>query len=323
MYAAMMAAKLGDDVLGDDPTVIELEESAAAIMGKEASLFVPSGTMGNQIALCLNTSRGDAAIFAEGAHMLQFEVGGPAVLAQVLVKTVPCTDHMNAVDIEAAIQVATLHQPGTTCLCVENTHNNAGGTVVPLKVMQRYVEIARRHGLRLHVDGARIFNAATALNVPVAELVEDADSVSFCLSKGLGSPVGSLLCGSKPFIDKARIWRKRLGGGMRQSGLLAACGLISIHRMVNRLHEDHQRAKTISDCLSEIKGFRIKKPETNIVMIECQNAQKWVDSIAKKGVKAIAFAQDRIRLVLHYGIDDEGLRRCVDAFRSAEPHCAS
>src|SRR5471030_2880547 len=240
MFEAMHAAPLGDDVLGDDPTVIELEELAARMTGKEAALFVPSGTMGNQIALASHCDPGDAIIIEEEAHIIYYEVGGPALLAGVVTFTLPSTRGvMDPSNVERHILKRDLHTPGTTLLCLENTHNRGGGSIIPIEIMRQYREIAEPRGVKIHLDGARVFNAAVALGVPVSHITEHVDSVNFCLSKGLRSPIGSLLCGSNEMIAKGRIWRKRLGGGMRQAGILAACGIVSLTQMVDRLADDH------------------------------------------------------------------------------------
>ena len=211
MYQAMRAASLGDDVYGDDPTVNELEALAARTLGKEAALFVPSGTMGNQVAVACHTKPGDAIIVEEDAHVIFSELGGPAMHAGVVTWTLP--SHLGTMDpanVESHILKRDLHKPGTSLLCVENTHNRAGGTIVPMSALAAYREIADKHGMKVHMDGARVFHAAVALGVPVAEIAKSCDSVCFCLSKGLRSPVGSVLCGRSDFIDHARIWRKRM-----------------------------------------------------------------------------------------------------------------
>lgn len=320
MYEAMQSAPLGDDVLGDEPTVMRLERVAAERMGKEAAVFVPSGTMGNQIALAAHTRPGDAVIFEEEAHMLFYECGAPGVVSGVVTWTVPSHRGIMAPeDIERRIRVRSLHTPGTTVLCLENTHNRAGGTVIPVERMAEYRALADRHGLKIHLDGARVFNAAVALGVEAGEIARYADSVNFCLSKGLGAPVGSVLCGSGPFIEDARQWRKRLGGGMRQSGILAACGIVALESMVDRLAEDHRRARALAEGLATIPGLRLVEiPETNIVMIETEvPATSWVERIAEQGVAAFPFDAHRIRLVVHKDVDDEGISRAIAAFEVA------
>lgn len=318
MWEAMQAAALGDDVLGDDPTVAELEALAANATGKEAAVFVPSGTMGNQIALASWCKPGDAILIEEEAHILYYEVGGPALIAGVVSWTLPSTRGvMDPATVEKRVLKANIHTPGTTLLCLEDTHNRAGGTVIPLDTLAGYREVADRHGMRVHMDGARVFNAAVALGVPVAEIAKSVDSVNFCLSKGLRSPVGSLLCGPADFIDRARIWRKRLGGGMRQAGLLAACGIVSLTKMVDRLAEDHARAKRTALALSELPGLSVNEPETNMVMVDTDRpAEEIVAELAKRGLLCFPNAPQRIRLVFHADVDDAKTDRAIEAFRA-------
>ena len=320
MYEAMLNAPLGDDVLGDEPTVTRLEQLAAERLGKEAAMFVPSGTMGNQIALATHTNPGDAILVEQEAHIIYYEVGAPAAIAGVVTFTLP--SHRGVMDptvIESHILKRTLHTPGTTLLCVENTHNRAGGTVVPLETMRRYKELCKEHGMRFHLDGARVFNAAVALGVPVSEIAQYADSVNFCLSKGLRSPVGSLLCGSNDFIEKARYWRKRLGGGMRQAGILAACGIVSLTKMVDRLAEDHRRARAFASAVSELPGIKVDwdTVQTNMVMLTVEgSAESWVERLGDRKVWGAAYGPHLVRLVFHADIDDDKLARAIDAFKS-------
>ncbi len=319
MYEAMMSARLGDDVLGDDPTVLELEAVSAQMTGKEAALFVPSGTMGNQIALACHINRGDAILVEEEAHILYYEVGGPAILAGALTITLPSTlGTMDPNLIESRIMKQNLHTPGTTLLCVENSHNRAGGTIVAPSVMAEYRQIADRYGMKMHLDGARMFNASVALGIGANELVQDFDSVSFCLSKGLGAPVGSVLCGSRDFIQRALIWRKRLGGGMRQSGILAACGLVSLRTMIDRLADDHRRAQSIAKGIDGVPGLKIdwERIQTNMVLIQTKGLSKpWLEALKEKEIWALPPASDKIRLVLHKDIDDLGVSLAISAFQ--------
>lgn len=320
MYEAMRAAPLGDDVYSDDPTVNELEALAARTLGTEAALFVPSGTMGNQIAVACHTKPGDAMIAEEDAHIMFYELGGPAMHAQVVTWTLP--SHLGTMEpalIESHILKRDLHKPGTSLLCVENTHNRAGGTVIPLTALAAYREIADGHKMKIHMDGARVFHAAIALGLPVADIAQYCDSVCFCLSKGLRSPIGSVLCGSAAFIDEARIWRKRMGGGMRQAGILAACGMVSLTQYVNRLAEDHQRAWAMAERLSHIPGLEIRweTVQTNILLIWTElPAQQWVDRLHAKGIWSGAVAPHRMRLIFHADVDDEGMERAAEAFES-------
>jgi threonine aldolase len=318
MYDAMRAAPLGDDVLGDEPTVTKLEQLAADMLAKEAALFVPSGTMGNQIAIASHTRPGDAILVEEEAHILYYEVGGPAMHAQVVSWTLP--SKLGTIDpevVESRILKRDLHRPGTTLLCVENTHNRAGGTIVPLTAMAAYKEVADRHELKIHLDGARVFNASVALGIPVWEIAKYADSVNFCLSKGLRSPVGSLLCGAKDFIEEARIWRKRLGGGMRQAGILAACGIVSLTEYVERLADDHRRARGMAQKLSELPGITIDwdRVQTNMVLVNTKApAEWWVGQLQTHGILCFPVAANRVRLVFHADVDDAGVDRAAQAF---------
>ena len=320
MYDAMRSALLGDDVLGDDPTVHEFESLAAEMLGKEAAMFVPSGSMGNQIALAVHTRPGDAAIFEDEAHMLFYEGGAPGVIAQVVTRTVKGEKGvMPPEEVRKKILVRTMHTPGTVVLCVENSHNRASGAVIPLDVMREYQAIAVAAGMKVHCDGARIFNAAAALGCTAKDIASHVETVNFCLSKGLGSPIGSVLCGPADFIDAARYWRKRLGGGMRQAGLLAACGLVSLRTMVSRLGEDHARAKRLASSLAKLDGLSVDVEgcPTNIVMVDTvQPANEWVAKIKEQGVWALPMGANRVRLVVHHQVDDSGIEQAIHAFAS-------
>lgn len=316
----MQNAPLGDDVLGDDPTVLRLEELGAKTTGKEAAVFVPSGTMGNQIALASHCERGDAILIEEEAHIIYYEVGAPALLAGVVTFTLPSDRGvMDPSNVERHILKRDLHTPGTTLICLENTHNRGGGSIIPLETMRQYREIADRRGVKIHLDGARVFNAAVALGVPVSDITENVDSVNFCLSKGLRSPVGSLLCGSNELIAKARIWRKRLGGGMRQAGILAACGIVSLTKMVDRLADDHARAKRLATSIALLPGLSVdlKTVETNMVLVNTEApATDWRVWLADAGVLCFPVAANRLRLVFHGDIDDDGVATAEAAFNT-------
>lgn len=314
MWEAMRSAPLGDDVLGDDPTVIELERVAASLLGKEAAVFVPSGTMGNQLALASATERGDCALFEEEAHMLYYEVGGPGVIAQVTTRTCPSVNGvMDPAEIEKRIQVTSLHTPGTTFIGIENTNNRAGGSVVPQAAAQEYRRIAETHGIWLHLDGARMFNACAELGIEPSAMAAYYDSVNFCLSKALGAPVGSVLVGPAEFIVKARKWRKRLGGGMRQAGILAAAGLVGLRSVRSRLTEDHERARRFSESLKS-SGWNARQ-QTNFVLVDTERpAAEIIRGLGQKGVKCLAFGPNRIRFVFHYDISDEMAAHAAEAF---------
>jgi threonine aldolase len=318
MREAMARAPLGDDVLGDDPTVAQLERIAADRVGKEAAVFVPSGTMGNQIAIAVHTRPGDAILIEDEAHILWYEVGAPAALAGVVTRTVASDRGVIEPEMSAARALErSLHTPGTTLLCVENTHNRAGGTITPSAHFAAYRRLCDERGMRFHLDGARIFNAAVAAGEPVTAWTSQVDSVTFCLSKGLCAPVGSVLCGSAAFIDEARYWRKRLGGGMRQSGLLAACGIVALLSLIDRLAEDHARARRLADALRSLPGLRVgAMPETNILMVHTDApAATWVEVLGSRSIRMIAFGPHRLRLVLHRDVDDTQVDRTIEAFR--------
>lgn len=320
MFEAMQSAALGDDVLGDDPTVIELEQLAAKMVGKEAAVFVPSGTMGNQMAIATHTKPGDAIIVEEEAHVIYYEVGAPAVFANVLTWTLPSDRGvMDPSEIRRRITKRNIHTPGTTLICIEDTHNRAGGTVIPLDVLAEYRKVADEFGIKIHVDGARIFNAAVAQGVHVSEITKHVDTVNFCLSKGLRAPVGSILAGPAEFIDAARFWRKRLGGGMRQAGILAACGLISLTKLVDRLAEDHARARVLVTELGSLPGISCDPDAnpTNLVMLNTEKpAAEWAAALHEKGVWAMPAASHRLRLVTHADFTDEHLEFALGVFRS-------
>lgn len=309
MYDAMASAPLGDDVLGDEPTVQKLEELAADKMGKESSVFVPSGTMANQIALATHTNRGDSVLIEDQAHMLFYEAAGPAVIAGVLPRSMYAKEGVVPPDeIRARCLHHDEHTPGTTLVCFENTHNRHGGAVTDVEHHRNYREICDELGLKIHLDGARVFNASVALGVDVREITKHVDTVSFCLSKGLSSPVGSLLCGSKDFIAEARLWRKRLGGGMRQAGILAACGIVSLNAMVDRLAEDHARCARLHDGCAEVDGLKPRPSMTNILIVDTAAlAGDWQDRLNHEGVLCFSAGVNSLRFVTHRGVDDDGI----------------
>jgi len=308
MYAAMASAPLGDDVFGDDPTVKRLEELAAERMGKEAALFVTSGTQGNLTALLSHTRPGQEIILEENCHIYWYEAGGLACVAGLLPR--PLKGQRGALDpaeVAAAFRPSDdPHQPLTGLVCLENTHNRAGGTVITPAQTAAVAEVAHARGVPVHLDGARIFNAAVALGVDVRELTRPVDSVTFCLSKGLACPVGSVLCGSAEFIRTARRKRKLLGGGLRQAGVLAACGIEALERMVDRLAEDHANARRLAEALASVPGLQVDLTtvETNMVYFELPGptAPALVAALRGEGVLTHATAPNRIRLVTHYGI---------------------
>lgn len=320
MYVAMANAPLGDDVFNDDPTVIELETLAADICGHEAGLFCPSGTMTNQVALKVLTRPGDAVLFDEECHMVFYEGGGPAVFSQVITQTVPSKNGVMAIDdLERRFMTRSLMTPGTSLLCIENTNNRAGGAVIDLEQMRGYREFADGKGIKLYLDGARVFNAATALGCDVREITSMCDAVSICLSKGLGAPVGSVLLGSKQFIEEARRVRKCFGGGMRQSGILAACGIISLNVIRHKLADDHRRAAEINKGLQSVPGAVVKPEETvtNFVMVHTSRpAADWLQPLRDQGVSCLAAAPNRLRLVLHHQIEDTAIPKVISVFKA-------
>ncbi len=314
MRRAIRDAELGDDVFEDDPTVKRLEEMAARLLGKEAALFMPSGTMANLVAVLTHTRRGDEVIVGDESHILHYEVGGASALGGVLLRTVPNDrrGRLRAEDVAAVIRPEDIHFPRTALLCLENTHNRCGGTALSPDDLAPVVAVARRHGIPIHLDGARIFNAAVALGVPTAELARDVDSVMFCLSKGLSAPVGSLLCGPRAFIARARRVRKMLGGGMRQVGAVAAAGIVALETMIDRLAEDHANARYLAERLAKLPRVEIDPAavETNIVVftLRAGTADELLPRLAQAGVLATNFGPRRIRLVTHHGIE----RRHID-----------
>jgi threonine aldolase len=326
MRQAMAQARVGDDVYGEDPTVNHLQELAAEMCGKEAGLFVPSGTMGNLIGILAHCQRGDEAILGDKAHTFLYEAGGISALGGVHSRQV-CTQPdgtLALTDIEEAIRPDDAHQPITRLITLENTHNRCGGVALSVEYTQAVGTLARKHNLQLHLDGARLFNAAVALHVNAKELAAAADSVTFCLSKGLCAPVGSVLCGSKRFIQRAHRLRKLLGGGMRQAGILAAAGIVALESMVDRLAEDHARAQRLAHGLSQIPGLILDEgtPFTNMIFLSLDDqvpasTREVVTRLAEYGVSVGAAGSRRFRLVLHYWIDDSGVEKTIQAFRAA------
>lgn len=326
MREAMAEAEVGDDVYRDDPTVNRLEELAAEMLGKQAALFVPSGTMGNLTALLVHCQRGHEVIVGRQSHIYLNEAGGMSALGGIQ----PCPvenqpDGTLAIDdILASIRTEDVHHPITRLICLENTQNICGGVPLTTEYTRRVGELARQNALSLHIDGARIFNAAAAQNVPVEELVEPADSVMFCLSKGLAAPVGSILVGSSEFIKRARHIRKMLGGGMRQVGVVAAAGIISLEKMTKRLSEDHARARKLADGLRQLKNLVVDQgsPHTNMVYLNLSeevqiNAQQVGQRMKEYGVLVDPENDRRFRLVTHYWIDDLAVEKTVLAFEKA------
>ena len=323
MRAAIAAAEVGDDVFGEDPTVNRLEALAAEKLGKEAALFVTSGTMANLVSLLSHCNRGDEVILGDQAHIFFYEQGGCAALGGIHPRTVPNLPDgtMDPAAIEAAIRTDNVHFPITRVIALENTHNRCLGTPLSPAYMQEIKTLADKHGLKIHVDGARIFNAAVALDIDPATLVQHADSVSCCLSKGLGAPVGSVICGSRNFIDRARRNRKVVGGGMRQAGILAAAGLVALEENVKNLAADHANARHLAEGLAQLPGIDLDpaKVFTNIVFIRVNRPDFTADDLAaalsKEGVQALALGPDLMRAVTHHHITAQDIDQALQAFK--------
>ncbi len=319
MRRAMAEAEVGDDVAGEDPTVNKLEAVAAELLGKEAGLLVTSGTQGNIVSLLALTEPGQKLILEQDAHMFHYERGGVARLAGLMVHTLP--GHYGAMDpeeVEAAIWPDEIHRAPTGAVTLENTHNRAGGTCLSVEHTEDICEVAHRHKVPVHIDGARIFEAAVALAVEARELVAAADSVTFCLSKSLGAPVGAVICGEEAFIARAREYRKILGGGMRQAGIIAGPGLVALEQEMPRLHEDHQKARRVGEVLAELPGVRldVATVQTNMVLFELHRddmtASQLCERLAGYDIKAKPRSEVEIRFVLHRDISfDDTEQVCV------------
>ncbi len=326
MRAAMAAAPVGDDVYGDDPTVNELEALAAAMVGKEAALFVPSGTFGNQLALFTWCPRGSEVILGEQCHIIQHEAGAASVIAGVQTRTIQAPDgRLPLEEIESRIRGDDIHYPPTSLICVENAHSS--GRVVPLDHMKAISALARSRNLPVHLDGARLFNAAASLGCQAADIAATVDSLMFCLSKGLCAPVGSILAGPRSFIDRARRKRKIMGGGMRQAGILAAAGIIALRDMTGRLAEDHENARYLAEKLAALPGFAVDMSARDINMVFFR-LPSWVDGseladhLAGYGVRASPPENGLARFVTHYWIDKDHIDKAVGllaAFMAARP----
>ncbi|GGH83027.1 threonine aldolase [Pullulanibacillus pueri] len=314
MRRAVYEAEVGDDVYGEDPTVAKLEETAADLLGKEAALFVTSGTQGNQIAVLTHCVAGNEILLEEEAHIFYYEGAAISAFAGVQPRTIKGDrGAMKASRIEAAIRDAEdVHLPETGLICLENTHNRAGGAVVPIENMAELYAIAQKHDIPVHLDGARLFNAAVATQRPVRDFAQYTDTTQICLSKGLGAPVGSLIAGSHAFIKRARKWRKRLGGGLRQAGILAAPGLIALTQMVDRLQEDHDHAKKLADGIANIKGLQVANlVETNIVLVDVSergwSSSDFVQRLEEQGILANSVGPTAIRMTTNYEVSSKDI----------------
>lgn len=321
MWSAMACAEVGDDVYGEDPTVNRLERRAAEVFGREAAIFVPTGTMGNQIAIRLHTQHGQEVICEARSHVLDWEMAMVSAFSGCVPRTVAAERGVLRWEaIQRAIAPKIYYRAATGLITLENTHNMAGGTVTPLAVFEEIWAGAREARLPVHLDGARVFNAAVALGVSVAELTSGFDTVMFCLSKGLGAPVGSMLVGSRESIDRARVFRKALGGGMRQAGVLAAAGLIALDEMPKRLHEDHTNARLLAEAVATCESVEIdlSAVETNIVIFALRgegDAAALVRALKEQGVLASAIGPHAVRLVTHYDVSREDCVRAADVLQ--------
>ncbi|MDP3275937.1 MAG: GntG family PLP-dependent aldolase [Deltaproteobacteria bacterium] len=314
MYDAMRTAPVGDDVFGEDPSVLSLQKVVAEMLGKEAALFVPSGTMANQLGLIVNAQRGDEVLVGEGAHCLWYETGGASILAQVQCQTIGEGGFFGASEITGAVHPPADWNPTVSTVCFENTHNRAGGRIWPAALRLQALRAALELGLHTHLDGARLWNAHIASGESLASICDGFDTVAVCFSKGLGAPVGSMLCGDRERIAVARRWRKRLGGGMRQAGVLAAAAQFALVHHLPQLSRDHELAERLSARLSG-HGLRVAKPETNIVMIDLETTQfasELAVRLATQGVLVSAFGPHRLRAVTHRDVSEEQIASAAD-----------
>ena len=322
MRRAIAEAEVGDDVLGDDPTVQRLERTIAELLGKEAALLFPSGIMANQTAVIAQSMPGGEAIIEAEGHILNYEGGAAAAWAGIQLRPVSAPDNLLTPElVRAAIRPAGKYSVRTTLVCLENTHNAGGGRVLPLDAMRAIRDVAREHGLPVHLDGARLWNAAAASGTSERDFAEQADTVMVTLSKGLGCPVGSMLAGSAQIMERAWEVRRRLGGGMRQAGILAAAGLYALEHHRARLKDDHANAKLLASLAAQIKGVRVIEPETNIVMIDlperAPDPLRVLATLARDGILLAQFGPRRLRAVTHMDVDEAGIRRAAEVLEAA------
>jgi len=323
MRRAMYEAEVGDDVAREDPTVNRLEDLAASMLKKESALFTPSGIMSNLLAVLTHTRPGEEILLGSESHMFWYEVGGASTIGGVIMRTIPNEPdgRLEPNIVEKSIRPKNIHFPPTTLLCLENTHNRCGGTVITPEYTTDISRLAQEHGLKVHIDGARIFSAAVALKVPVSELADVADSVCFCLSKNLSAPIGSLLCGSIEFVEKARKWRRMLGGGMRQVGVIAAAGIVSLEKMVDRLAEDHTNAKRLAYGLANIHGITIQPErfQTNIVIFEPPpsiSATEFIQKMTQRGVRFSILDERTVRALTHRMVSEADIDEALNRIES-------
>ena len=322
MRRAMAEADVGDDQYGEDPTVARLEARFAELVGKEAALFVASGTMGNLVALLAHCTRGDEAILGDESHIFWYEGGGAAALGGIPFNLRPTgrRGELDPADVARAIRAARPGYPRTGVICVENTHNRCGGTVLPPAYLREVTSVAHAQGVPVHMDGARIFNAAAALGLPAAAIAAEVDTVQSCLSKGLAAPIGSLVAGDARFVEAARRQRKLVGGAMRQAGVIAAAGLVALDEMIDRLPEDHARARRLAEGLAEIPGVSVDLDtvQTNIVIFRPPadlDPTRVVTALLDRGIRVSNYGTRGLRMVTHYQIDDEAVDRALNALR--------
>ncbi|NOX38373.1 MAG: low-specificity L-threonine aldolase [Calditrichaeota bacterium] len=327
MRQAMLQAEVGDDVFGEDPTVNQLQEMVAAMLGKEAALFVPSGTMGNQISINAHTRPGEEIIVERDSHIVNYECGASAMLAGVQLHIIDGQDGIMTMEqVAAAVRPRDVHQPQTRLVCLENTHNRAGGTIYPLEEIARISQFARERGLKLHLDGARLWNASVATGISLKNYAQYFDSVMLCFSKGLGAPVGSIVVGDREFIERAHYYRKAYGGGMRQVGILAAAAIHALEHHLERLADDHRRARKFAEAISHLPGIRIdlERVQTNIVMFDVDpqvmTADQLIDALRQKGVFMLNLGPRKIRAVTHLDVSDADIDYAIEAFRELLGH---
>ena len=324
MREAMYNAEVGDDVYGEDPSINKLEKIAAQMLGKEAALFVTSGTQGNQIAVLTHCRPGEEIILDEDSHIVFYEGGAISAFAGVQPRTIKSENGLLCPDkLKEAIRTDDIHFPDTSLICLENTHNRGGGVAIPPTHMEKLFTVANEHNLPVHLDGARLFNAAVALNEPLTEFTKYTTTVQICLSKGLGAPVGSILAGPKDFIEKARKWRKRLGGGLRQVGILGAAGLIALNDMIDRLAEDHENAKTLAKGLDKHPQLSVaNNVDTNIVLIDisktCKHSSEFIDMLKKVEILAVPFGPSTVRFTTHYDLNKLQIEEAIQKVLSFE-----
>ena len=320
MREAIFNAKVGDDVFGEDPTVKKLQDKCAEISGKDKALYVTTGCLGNQLAIKGHTKQGDEVICESESHIFHYETSAPSIISNVQLHTVNGINGvMNPDDIKVAVRSSEYYFPKTTLICIENTHNRAGGTIQPLENLKEIYGFAKDNGIKLHIDGARIFNAAAATGFTLKEYAKYCDSISFCFSKGLGAPVGSVLCGEKDFIDTAHKWRKILGGGMRQSGIIAAAALYALENNVDRLKVDHEKAKYFAEEISKIDGFNVNldNVQTNIVVFSYSKKSKedLINLLESNGVRISSGSYENLRAVFHLDVTFEEVKKSIEIIK--------